>query len=81
MSIEKNSIVLAAGCVDTMNLFALGDNCQNFYILLDLKICDKFASNYPIDLKLGRFYLAGCMESIYSISSDSKNFIKSRNFN
>ena len=49
MCIEKNSFVLTAG---TMNLYALGDNCQNFYMLLDLKICDSFISNYPIDLKL-----------------------------
>ena len=51
----KNSFGLAAGCVNTMNLFALGDSCQNFYILLDLKICNNFASNYLIDLKLRDF--------------------------
>ena len=26
----KNPFVLAAGCVNTMNLFVLGDSCQNF---------------------------------------------------
>ena len=36
----------------SMCMSALGDNCQNFNILLDLKICDNFASNDPIDLKL-----------------------------
>ena len=52
LACAKNSFVLAAGFVNTMNLFALGDSCQNFYILLGLKICDNFASNYLIDLKL-----------------------------
>ena len=55
MCIEKSSFVLVAGCVNTMNLFALGDNCQNFYMLFDLKIHNNFAFNYPIDLKLGDF--------------------------
>ena len=55
MCIEKNSFVLAAGCVNTMNLFALCDNFQNFHMLLDLKICDNSASNYLIDLKLRDF--------------------------
>ena len=59
MCIEKNSFVLTAGCVNTMNPFALGDNCQNFYMLLDLKIHNNFASNYLIDLKLRGFIYWG----------------------